>query len=182
MASQVGDKGQPQQLTSVTAGTWTTLFDGNSTAWRNSALSSVSVQNTGANDITISIRFVSTDSGTGDYDGDIYSDVKISGSARRGGTVNNVPGSNPINFSHDMAPNVDGLQPGGHDSNSFADFNGLAYTGRLDWTPFQMIPLMSINKVMFKCDRSTGFIATAIPSKTPEMKILTNNAGNGINS
>ena len=68
MASQVGDKGQPQQLTSVTAGTWTTLFDGNSATWRNSALASLSVQNIGANDITISIRFVSTDSGAGDYD------------------------------------------------------------------------------------------------------------------
>jgi len=182
MASQVGDKGQPQQLTSVTAGTWTTLFDASPDVWFGAALSSVMVQNTGTNDITVSIRFLTTDSGAGDYDGDIYSDVKISGSARRGGILNNVPGSNPINFSHDMAPNVDGLQPGGHDSNSFGDFNGLTYTGRLEWTPFQMIPLMNINKIMFKCDRATGFIVTAIPSKTPEMKVFTNAVGNGINS
>jgi len=184
MSSQVGDKGQPQQLTSVTAGTWTTLFDGASTAkvWLGAALSSLSVQNTGTSDITVSFRLLSADVGGGEYDGDLLTDVKISGSARRGGTLNNIPGSNPINFSHDMAPNVDGLQPGGHDSNSFGDFNGLTYTGRLDWKPFQMLPLLYTTKILFKCDTATGFIATAIPSATPEMRILTSSAGNGINS
>ena len=182
MASQVGDQGQPQQLTSVTAGTWTTLFDGGSLIWKSAALSSISVQNTGADDITISIKLVSTDVGSGEYDGDILTDVNIAGSNRRSGLINNVPGSNPINFSHDMAPNVDGLQPGGHDSNTFADFNGLTYTGRLDWTPFQMLPVMYTTKIMFKCNKATGFTVTAIPSATPEMKVLTNSAGNGINS
>jgi hypothetical protein len=182
MSSQVGDKGQPQQLTSVTAGTWTTLFDGASSVWLNAALSSLSVQNTGANDIKVSFRLLSADVGGGEYDGDLLTDVKISGSARRGGILNNVPGSNPINFSHDMAPNVDGLQPGGHDSNSFGDFNGLTYTGRVDWKPFQMLPLLYTTKIMFKCDTATGFIATAIPSATPEMKVLTSSGGNGINS
>ena len=82
MSSQVGDKGQPQQLTSVTAGTWTTLFDGASGVWRNAALSSLSVQNTGTNDITVSFRLLSVDVGGGEYDGDLLTDVKISGSAR----------------------------------------------------------------------------------------------------
>lgn len=178
MPSKVGNKGVPQQLTSVTAGAWTTLFDPGAD-WLNSVIPKIWIQNTGADDITVSLRMTSLDMGDGVYEGDFLTNVKIAGSNRRSGLLNNIPGSNPINFSHDMAPNVDGLQPGGHDSHSFEDFNGLTYSGRVDIDFFQSYTVESVIKLEFKCDKASGFIATLLPSNATPMKTIVSKAGTG---
>ena len=181
MASQVGELGIPQQLTSVTAGTWTTLFAGSTTRpAKNGTIPKIWIQNTGPADIKVSLRMTSNDLGGGIYEGDFLTDVFISGTDRRSGIINNIPGSNPINFSHDMAPNVDGLQPGGHDSHSFEDFNGLTYSGRIDIDFFQGYTMTEIVNIEFKCNRSSGFTATLIIMPAVPIKTIVPKAGSGI--
>lgn len=179
MASIVGAQGIPQQLTSVTAGTWTTLFEPGE-GWKASSMPKIWIQNTGADDLTVSLRITSKDIGGGIYEGDFLTDAKIAGSNRRSGLINNIPGSNPINFSHDMAPNVDGLQPGGHDSHSFEDFNGLTYTGRVDIDFFQGYTIHPLMKIEFKCNKSSGFIATLLPMAAVPMRTIVPKTGTGM--
>ena len=106
MASTVGNKSYYQELTSVTPNVWTDLLELDTTGnLKNLVIPKLIIHNTGADDITVSVKLIMVDitaTPNTESDGHILTDFKIAGSARRNGTVNNLPGTNPVNFSKPM--------------------------------------------------------------------------------
>jgi len=184
MASTVGNKTLYQELTSVTPNVWTDLLPLDTSGnLKNLVIPKLIIHNTGTPDITVSVKLITVDIGATpnvEQDGHILSDFKIAGSARRNGTVNNLPGTNPVNFSKPMAPHVEGIGPGGYDANSFGDWNGLTYSGRHEVDFYNSLPMQStrIIKAQFKCNVASGFIATLFMGE-PQQLIRTLKAGTG---
>tara|TARA_R100001440_G_scaffold62987_3_gene83178 strand:- start:9736 stop:10296 length:561 start_codon:yes stop_codon:yes gene_type:complete len=166
MASTVGNRTIYQQLDTVTPNTWTDLIARNGLPKKDMQISKIVIQNTGADDIQVSLKFVSRDIAppNTESDGEILTSYSISGSTRRSGLINNLSGTNPVNFSKPMAPHVEGGGLGGYDAHSFGDWNGLTYSGRKEIEFFENYTFsdLDIQSLQFKCDKASGFKATVI--------------------
>ena len=182
--NSVGTESYIQQLTTVVAGTWTDLVP-QSEIWKNKRITSIKIQNTGAADMTCSLKFMTclrncTDVPPEYAEAELISDAKISGTTRRTG-AGKPPGTNTINFSHPMSPSVEGQGVGGFDSATFEDFNGLTYTGEKEISFFNDYTTMNDwTKVQFKSDVATGFIVSVILQEPQNLRILTKGGGTSL--
>jgi len=185
--SNTGNKGFNQQLVTVTPNTWTDLLPRDTNErrvnqnLRGLTINKLVIQNTGTDDITVSVKFISRDpqSPHDEYEGEVISDKIISGSHRRGSN-GTTTANNLINFSKPMGRGVEGYGFGGHDANTIADWNGLTYTGvlEMDFVNYQL-QFPNMQSVQFKANVGSGFIATLIMNDN-QIKMKQTVGGNGI--